>query len=172
MFHVVGVTPEALTERDALGGRSPARVIDVSRADLRAAAAELTSTQAAELSGVSVGTPHFSLTEFEMMRELLEKRRVSERIQMYVSTARHILAELEQRGWAEEFRSSGLRIVTDTCTYITPILDDRPGAVMTNSAKWAWYAPTNIGRQVVFGSLRECVESAVLGRVWRDESIW
>ena len=172
MFHVVGVTPEAPTEQDALGGKSPARVIAVSRADLRAAAGELTSTRETTLSAVSVGTPHFSLTEFELMRELLAERRVSEHIQMYVSTARHILAELEGRGWAEEFRSAGVRIVTDTCTYITPILDERPGAVMTNSAKWAWYAPTNIGRQVVFGSLHECIESAVLGRVWRDESIW
>jgi predicted aconitase len=63
-------------------------------------------------------------------------------------------------------------VVTDTCTYITPILSGRPGAVMTNSAKWAWYAPNNLGYQVVFGSLEECVESAVRGEVWRDPAQW
>jgi predicted aconitase len=65
-----------------------------------------------------------------------------------------------------------VQIVTDTCTYITPILTGRPGAVMTNSAKWAWYAPNNLGYQVAFGSLEECVESAVRGVVWRDASEW
>jgi hypothetical protein len=26
--------------------------------------------------------------------------------------------------------------------------------------------------EVVFGSLRECVESAVCGEVWRDRDLW
>ena len=65
-----------------------------------------------------------------------------------------------------------MRIVTDTCTYITPILGGRPGAVMTDSAKWAWYAPGNLGYEVVFASLEECVESAVRGQVWRDAGRW
>jgi len=52
------------------------------------------------------------------------------------------------------------------------VLTGRPGAVMTNSAKWAWYAPNNLGYQVAFGSLEECVESAVRGEVWRDDAIW
>jgi hypothetical protein len=42
---------------------------------------------------------------------------------------------------------------------------------MTDSGKWAFYAPANIGAQVVLGSLGECVESAVAGRVVRD-SVW
>jgi predicted aconitase len=44
--------------------------------------------------------------------------------------------------------------------------------VMTSSAKWAWYAPGNLGVQVAFGSLRECVDSAVKGRVVRDDALW
>jgi predicted aconitase len=43
---------------------------------------------------------------------------------------------------------------------------------MTNSAKWAYYAPGNIGVKVVFGSMEECVRSAIEGRVWRDEELW
>ena len=65
-----------------------------------------------------------------------------------------------------------MRVVVDTCTYITPILDPTRRVVMTNSGKWAYYAPGNIGIQVVFGSLEECVRSAIEGRVWRDERLW
>jgi predicted aconitase len=41
---------------------------------------------------------------------------------------------------------------------------------MTNSGKWAYYAPANIGVKVAYGSLYECVRSATLGKVWFDES--
>jgi hypothetical protein len=30
----------------------------------------------------------------------------------------------------------------------------------------------NVGAEVVFGSLEECVRSAASGRVWRDERLW
>jgi predicted aconitase len=43
---------------------------------------------------------------------------------------------------------------------------------MTNSGKWAWYAPANLGIDTVLGSLEECVLSARAGRVVRDESLW
>ena len=65
-----------------------------------------------------------------------------------------------------------MQFVVDTCTYITPILRERARVAMTNSAKWAYYAPGNLGLDVVFGSLRECVESAVRGEVWRDRDLW
>jgi predicted aconitase len=57
--------------------------------------------------------------------------------------------------------------VTDTCTYLTPILERLDGVVMTNSGKWAHYAPGNLGVRVAFGDLEDCVASAVAGRVER-----
>ncbi len=38
------------------------------------------------------------------------------------------------------------------------------GVLMTNSGKFAQYAPGNTGYGVVFGSMAECVESAMSGR--------
>lgn len=35
---------------------------------------------------------------------------------------------------------------------------------MTNSGKFAHYAPGNTGYAVLYGSLADCVESAVTGR--------
>jgi predicted aconitase len=42
------------------------------------------------------------------------------------------------------------------------------GVVMTNSGKMAHYAPSNIGVRLAFGSLAECVRSAVEGKVMFD----
>ena len=124
------------------------------------------------LAGVNVGTPHFSEAELGELVALLAGRRVHPAVEFYASTGRHTLAAIEARGWAAALAAAGVRLVVDTCTYVTPILRDTAGVVMTCSAKWAWYAPGNLGVRVVFGSLRECVESAVEGRVVRDAALW
>jgi len=43
---------------------------------------------------------------------------------------------------------------------------------MTNSGKYAHYAPGLLSTKMVFGSLQDCVDSATEGRVVRDESLW
>ena len=54
---------------------------------------------------------------------------------------------------------------TDTCVVVTPILPAKTGGVlMTNSGKFAQYAPGNTSYGVVYGSLADCVESAVSGK--------
>jgi predicted aconitase len=197
MFHVIGVTPEAPTMAAACGERgtigrteatdgsgviggggastgSAPRIVDLTIDDLAAAARELSSAAGDHetLGAISVGTPHFSIAEFERLVTFLDGRRISDRVEFFVSTGRDVLTQVAANGWLDDLTRAGVRIVTDTCTYITPILTGRPGAVMTNSAKWAWYAPNNLGLRVIFGSLRECVESAVRGEVWRDASLW
>src|SRR5687767_11351504 len=167
-----GITPEASTLAIACGHRAPKQVIRVSLADLAGATAELTSAGNASLGAVSVGTPHFSLAEFERLRTLLGGRRVSDRVAFYASTGRGVQEELRARGWLDDVTAAGVTIVTDTCTYLAPIMAPIVGAVMTNSAKWAWYGPNNLGIEVIFGSLEECVESAVRGERWRDAELW
>jgi predicted aconitase len=88
-------------------------------------------------------------------------------IDVYVNTSRSVLQELEARGWTERLRAAGVILVIDTCTYVTAVMRDLTGAVMTNSGKWAYYAPGNIGVEVAFGSLGDCMASARAGRVVR-----
>lgn len=166
LFHAVGITPEARTLEQAFGGLAPERTIDVSRAQLQHTRAALSRARPGDaLAAVSVGTPHFSLAEFDRLLELLESSRATPCIDFYVNTSRYILWELEQSGKAARLQARGITIVTDTCTYITPVMRQTTGLVMTNSGKWAHYAPANIGVQVAFGSLRECVLSALAGRL-------
>ena len=172
MFHMVGITPEAPTRSDAFGGRAPARTLAIGPDDLAVAAAELSTTDSPDLAAVSVGTPHYSVPELERLRSLLTGRRASPAVEFFVSTGRETLAMIEADGTAADLRNAGVQLVTDTCTYITSILAERSGAVMTDSAKWAWYAPGNLGMDVVFASIEECVESAVRGAVWRDTDQW
>lgn len=172
MFHAVGVTPEARSREEALGHREPRRVVDVTPARLVAARDSLSTVGEGRIDAVSVGTPHFSVDEFARLTQLLQGATLAPRVDFFVSTSRQVLAEAERRGWLEVCHRAGVQLVVDTCTYVTPILDPSHRVVMTNSAKWAYYAPGNIGVEVVFGSLEECVRSAAEGRVRRDEALW
>ena len=69
-------------------------------------------------------------------------------------------------------QQAGVKIITDTCTYFSPVVNGLQGKIMTNSAKWAYYAPGMLPVEVVIGSLSECVEAAVSGEVTLDQWVF
>ena len=172
MFHAVGVTPEAATLHDACGGDVPEDVLVVTAADCRAACDALSTASGGRLATVSLGTPHYSVREIGALVDAIGDRRVDPSVDLYVSTGREMLAEAARHGWVARLEGAGVTFVTDTCTYITPIVRNHEGVAMTDSGKWAYYAPGNLGLEVVFGSLGDCVESAIAGRVVRDPALW
>lgn len=169
LFHAVGITPEAPDLAAALGGDGAAAAQIALRHDQIARAATRLSTIAdnAPLRAIALGTPHFSLTEFARLMPLLDGFVLAPGVGLYVNTARDTHAELAARGWRKRLEEAGFTIVVDTCTYVTAVMRDLDGPVMTNSGKWAHYAPGNLGIDVAFGTLAECIASAARGRVVR-----
>lgn len=166
MFHAVGFTPEAASLAAATGGRDVPVIARLDRFDLERIARELaTVADGTPLSAVALGTPHFSLTEFERLMPYTSGGRFA--IDVYVNTGRHEWEALVARGWDEILASAGVTVVVDTCTYVTSVMRALDGAVMTNSGKWAYYAPGNLGIDVAFGTLADCMASARAGRVVR-----
>jgi len=172
LFHAVGITPEAATLEDALQHHEAEQETIVSPQDLKLMLAELTSSEGGKLSAVCLGTPHFSLTEFEALMPLLEPYDYPVKVEFYINTGRYVFQTLKEKGYADKLASLGIRLVIDTCTYITPIIRNLDGVMMTNSGKWAYYAPNNLGVKVAFGSLEDCVSSAFLGYVSQDDAVW
>jgi predicted aconitase len=168
LWHGVGVTPEA-PERDSVF--SAGEVYDVTLADLIAAREDLSSGRDGPLDMVALGTPHFSFAEFAALHRLLGGRHVKPGLVFYVSTSRFVRSLIEKEGWLADLERAGIVIVTDVCTYYSPAVRGASGRVMTNAAKWAYYAPGMLGVEVCFGSLEECIESAVRGEVWRDSPL-
>jgi predicted aconitase len=176
MFHVVGSTPEAASLEDALGGGTPTDTIQVGLDELRTARDGLSSARGVHpgdpIGAVSLGTPHASLPELMAIADSLAGERVAPGVEFLVSTARETQARAERQGIGSRLRDAGVEVLVDTCSYLGPILRPAAQPVMTDSAKWAYYAPGNIGAEVVFGSRTECVRSAVSGRLWRDPTLW
>jgi len=172
LFHIVGVTPEALTLEAAFQGGQPIREVDVTMQDLRAARQELSTAGSEQLDMVVLGSPHFSLAEFRQLAELLEGQQRHPRVQFLVTSSR-VMVELAKRaGYLAALEAFGGKVTVDTCILATPMLPPEIRTLMTNSAKYAYYAPGMLDRLVAFGSTTDCVRSAVEGRVVRDELLW
>jgi len=109
---------------------------------------------------IALGSPHFSVEECRALLNLLSGRKT--RIPIYLCTGRHVLDALTPTGEDTALSNLGVEFVIDTCVVVT----------LTNSAKFAHYAKGNTGHDPVFGSLGECVESAIEGRLVRDAALW
>ncbi|AZO05302.1 aconitase X catalytic domain-containing protein [Mesorhizobium sp. M2A.F.Ca.ET.043.02.1.1] len=164
LFHIAGVTPEAHDVEAILAGPEPEAVIRVTP-DMVAEARTGLSTAVAPkaIDAVAIGSPHLSNAEFDTLERLIAGRRLA--VPIYACTGRHALALLEKDGRRKKLEASGVVIVADTCVVVTPIMPDiGNGVLMTNSGKFAHYAPGNTGYAVLYASLADCVESAVLGK--------
>ena len=167
LLHVVGVTPEAPTLESVF---KTSEKIEITADHLEAAHRELSTAADGPLNCVALGTPHFSISEFSELVKLLDGRKV--KTSTYISTSRGIREMLAAKGWLKTLQEAGITIPVDVCTYYSPKIQGLKGRVMTNAAKWAYYAPGMLGVDVCFGSLKECVESAIKGEVWRDPALW
>jgi len=172
LFHLVGITPEASTLEAAFQNQPPEQIIDITVADLRAARRQLTTAKGEKLDMVVLGSPHFSPAEFKQLVPLVAGQERHPDVQFLITSSRAMAALADKAGYLEPLRQFGAKLTVDTCILTTPMLPDTIKILMTNSAKYAYYSPGMLKTQVVFGSLADCVQSAVEGRVVRDESLW
>jgi predicted aconitase len=171
LFHAVGITPEAPTLADAFGDGHPEQTIEIRPDDVTLALERLSTVpDGSPITAVCLGTPHFSPDEWDRLLPLLRQVAPATGVPIYVNTGRATLQALEREGRLDGLDAFGLVPVTDTCTNLTPILERLDGTVMTNSGKWAHYAPGNLGVQVAFGEVEDCLASAAAGRVVRVAS--
>ncbi|HUW12059.1 MAG TPA: aconitase X catalytic domain-containing protein [Anaerolineae bacterium] len=176
LFHAVGVTPEANSLEDAFQGDAPEEIVEVHLADLVKARADLsTADEGEKLDAVVLGCPHFSYAQFQQLAELIrseELRAALPAVRLLVVTNQVAYGLLQRSDIAGMIEGFGIEVVLDTCVLSSPILSSDAQVVMTDSAKWAYYAPGALGVSVAFGSLRDCVRSATRGVVQREETSW
>ena len=172
MFHMVGVTPEAPTLEEAFQGKSPDQIMDVTMQTLRESRRQLTHADNDELHLVVLGSPHFSLAEFKRLARMVAGRRKHPDVKFLVTSSRAMTQLAQRAGFLESLSAFGAQITVDTCILTSPMLPKEIMNLMTNSAKFAYYSPGMLQKNIAFGSLEDCVNSAVAGRIMRDETLW
>jgi predicted aconitase len=163
MFHILGVTPEAV-ELGAVVAKGPdVRSISVHLSDLIGCWDELNSASKDQpVDLVSLGNPHFSFDEIQTLNGLCRGRKKDKDVAIVVTCARFTYSAVCNAGLLDELEEFGVQFVTDTCwCMITdPTIPRSKGAIMTNSGKYAHYGPGLTGKSFYFGSLARCVDAA------------
>jgi predicted aconitase len=172
LFHMVGVTPEAPTLEAAFRGKEPIQTVEITMDALRASRRELTHTDNNQLDMVVLGSPHFSLAEFKRLAPMLKGKRRHPDVKFLVTSSRAMSQLAQKAGFLETLDSFGALLTVDTCILTSPMLPAEIQNLMTNSAKFAYYTPGLLGKKIAFGSLQDCVNSAVAGQILRDEALW
>jgi predicted aconitase/predicted aconitase with swiveling domain len=161
MLHVEGITPEA-------GGAAAAGAEQkaISRAEMAEAWTRLNAgPEQVEL--VAIGSPHASLTECRALAAALAGRQRHPDVAVIVTAGHQVITEARADGTLAKLEKGGVRIVPDLCwcSISEPVFPTCTRTLITNSGKYAHYGPGLSNRVVRFGSLADCVEVAVTGRV-------
>jgi predicted aconitase len=167
MFHLVGITPEAASLKDATGQVEGVPIVTVSGADLWGSWQKLQSTEETSIDLVALGNPHFSLTEIADLARLVAGRTRAPSTRMTITTSRATLDRAILSGHAATLRSFGAQFVVDACwcTVLEPIVPPEATTILTNSSKYAHYGPGLTGKALRFASLAACVDAACRGQV-------
>ncbi len=153
LYHVAGVTPEAL-ETLPLTAAPERLAVD----DWQTGYAALSDTDAPP-DLVWIGCPHASLAEIAQVAAWLEGRTL--RCPLWMTCARPVLEAARAAGYEATIRAAGGRLLGDACVAIAPVRDLGFKVVATSSAKGAYYL-RNLARVAVrFAPLEACLRLAL-----------
>ncbi|KGM34330.1 cis-3-hydroxy-L-proline dehydratase [Inquilinus limosus] len=161
MLHVEGITPEAGRAVDPGADR-----VVITRAQLAEGWAKLNEgPEAVEL--VAIGSPHASLSECRALAEGLAGRRRTPEVAVIVTAGRQVIAAAEADGTMARLRVGGVDVIPDLCwcSISRPVFPVEAKTVITTSGKYAHYGPGLSGCAVRLGTLGDCIEAALTGRV-------
>jgi predicted aconitase len=168
MLHVAGVTPEA--------DLPPSPDVDTARigpADFTRVWQQF-NAGAGRVDLVALGSPHFSFGECRAFAELMAGRQVHRGVTVLVTLGRATLEAIRRDGTEARLKAAGVTIVPDLCwcSISEPVFPRAARVLMTNSGKYAHYAPGLCGRQVRFGSLADCAHAALTGTAPTRAPAW
>lgn len=168
MFHMVGVTPEAPTIEQALGGRTSAETMTVRQADIDAVFRDYDIGDG-RCDLVVFSGPQQSLFEMKCLAELFAGKRVHPGSRVFVTTAHSILADARRLGYAQALEAAGVTTLGGVCFYILQNLSQMRIAngwanLVSNSAKLV-NTITAHRFNTILRRTADCVEVALSGVV-------
>jgi predicted aconitase len=170
LFHVIGVTPEAHSREMCLKKKSTQNSIALTAEMIKNVEEKLWTTGEERVDWVGLGCPHFSFSEFRELAGLIAGKKISKDVRVTVFTSRNIHAWAEQLGILDRLNNAGIEVYTDGCLLLFPQNMSVTGTMMTNSAKAANYIYSQAGLKAAYGSIKDCVGSAIEGKVIRRGS--
>jgi len=168
MLHIAGVTPEGNS-----AAAPDADVARITRADFAEAWAQFNSGPV-NVDLIALGSPHFSLKETRQFAALMAGKIRHPDTSVMITLGRDTLAIAREEGLVSQLEKAGVRLIHDVCwcSITEPVFPPEAKTLMTNSGKYAHYAPGLCGREVRFGSLSDCANAAISGEAAGELPDW
>jgi len=165
MCHIAGLTAEAKTPTSQVMQHCPKRSCCITLSDLQTGWQQLNTSTQAKVDQICLGNPHLSLRECEHLATLCEHRSKHAEVVLTITLGRAIYAQAQSAGYITVLERFGVTIILDTCWCMIrePIISTQSRYLMTNSGKYAHYAPGLVNREIHFDSMAACVEAACVG---------
>ena len=127
-----------------------------------------------EVQLVAIGSPHASLAECHALAGVLAGRKRHPQVAVIVTAGQQVIDAAREDGTLQSLHDSGVQVLPDLCwcSISEPVFPTKTRALMTNSGKYAHYGPGLSGRAVRFGSLANCVDTALTGRADHRLPFW
>ena len=147
--------------------------VKITRADFAEAWWEFNSGPE-KIDLIALGSPHFSLEETRAFANLMKGRHKHPNVSVIITLGRDVLAKAETEGLVNQLREVGVQFFSDLCwcSIVEPVFPRAAETLMTNSGKYAHYAPGLCGRNVRYGSLNECAQAAESGAATMELPVW
>ena len=165
MYHMIGVTPEALDPEGAFDG-APSQIRSIGPADLGAFHRSF-GRHADGVDVVVFAAPQLSLAELQRLADLLRGRRIHPDTAMLVATSPENKSACDRMGFTALFEESGALLLQGVCFYQMRARETGEAngwrRLLTNSAKLVNIIQ-GYGYDPVIASMEDCVDAAVRGR--------
>jgi cis-L-3-hydroxyproline dehydratase len=168
MLHIAGITPEA-----DLAPMPDADRVTIEPKDFAVLWREF-NRGADDVDLVALGSPHFSAAECAAFARLMDGRHVAGGVAAIATIGRATLVEIDANGVKARLEAAGVKIIPDLCwcSISEPVFPPETKVLMTNSGKYAHYAPGLSNRAVRFGSLAQCADTACSGTAPAEPPAW
>lgn len=168
MCHIIGLTPEANTVEEALGGRKPEQTCVVGKTEIKQIYERLNNAQNGKVDMVVIGCPHLTIVEIGQLAYLVQGKKLNQNVRLVVGISRTTYALAKECGYMDPIERAGA-MITNTCISGTNpfiFLEDPPRVAATNSARGAHYMQrTSGGRtKTYYGDMKKCIQAAISGR--------
>lgn len=164
MCHLEGISPEATTVQQALTGKTDHSCITVSAVDAAESVEQLNGNDRQRIDYISLGCPHYHIDEVRCIAEFLDGRRIHPDTLVHVWTAGPFKYMADRCGYTRTIEKAGAHLLTGSC----PSTRGYPAGVRTaayDSAKQRMSAAQETDARLYYGSLEQCLQTAVSG-IW------
>ena len=163
MYHIPGVTADAHSVEEALGGNKPVE-LKFGMEEKRLAYELLNSCGTdTGVDFVMLGCPHYSIDQVEEVARLVEGKKIKEGVSFWVFVPQPIKDLAVRCGYVDIIERAGGLVMRDCCPALGQFKPKGARVMATDSGKQAHYLPNFTGIQSWYGSMEECVDAAVTG---------